>query len=268
MSALAASRPRRDLSLVLWQVRYEQRAYWRNRERGVFTFVLPLMFLLIFGSFYSNGHTGHGINRIPLNDFFVPGILAYGVIATTFVNMAVSTAVLRDDGVLKRMQGTPLPRWVYVTARLASTVAIVFAISVVTLAIGAIAYGVHIRAETLPGVIIILALGTVCFTTLGIGIVGFIRNAEAAPVITNMVVLPLTFLSGVWFPTSNFPAWLTDIAKFFPIRPLADGLQYAFNPHTAAPGIKGSDVVALALWSAAGIYFMVRFLRAPQGELR
>jgi hypothetical protein len=105
-----ASSLRRDLGLVGWQIRYEQRAYWRNRSRGIFTFAFPIMFLVIFASLDKGQHISTR-GGIPYDDFFVPGILAYGVIATTFVNLAISTAILRDDGVLKRMQGTPLSRW-------------------------------------------------------------------------------------------------------------------------------------------------------------
>ena len=78
------------------------------------------MFLVIFASLDKGGHISSR-GGIPYDDFFVPGILAYGVIATTFVNLAISTAILRDEGVLKRMQGTPLPRWAYVAARIGST---------------------------------------------------------------------------------------------------------------------------------------------------
>ncbi len=95
---------------MAWQIRYEQRAYWRNRGRGIFTFAFPLMFLVIFASLNKGQHVSTRGN-ISYNTFFVPGILAYGVIATTYVNMAIGTAILRDQGVLKRMQGTPLPRW-------------------------------------------------------------------------------------------------------------------------------------------------------------
>ena len=110
MSALLSPALKRDLGLVGWQIRYEQRSYWRNRGRGIFTFAFPLMFLVIFGAL-DKGQTLSSRGGIPYDDFFVPGILAYGVIATTFVNMAISTAILRDEGILKRMQGTPLPRW-------------------------------------------------------------------------------------------------------------------------------------------------------------
>jgi ABC-2 type transport system permease protein len=256
---------RRDLGLVAWQIRYEQRAYWRNRGRGIFTFVFPLMFLVIFAGLNS-GHHLSSRGGIAYNDFFVPGILAYGVIATTYVNMAISTAILRDEGVLKRMQGTPLPRWAYVAARIGSTVLIVLAMTALTLALGAVAYGVHVRASTLPGLIATLVLGTAAFTTLGIGVTRLIPNSEAAPVIVNLTVLPLTFISSIWFPPDGMPKSLIDIAKVFPIRSLADGLQYAFDPRTTGAGLNGTDLRSLAIWTVVGLFMMVRFLRRPQGE--
>ena len=256
---------RRDVSLVAWQIRYEQRAYWRNRGRGVFTFVFPLMFLVIFASL-DKSQTLHSRGNIAYDDFFVPGILAYGVIATTYVNMAIGTAILRDEGILKRMQGTPLPRWAYLAARIGSTVVIVGMMTVITLGLGAIAYGVHVRASTLPGLIATLVLGTAAFTTLGIGITRFIPNAEAAPVVVNLTILPLTFISNIWFPADGMPKSLVSVAKFFPIRPLADGLQYVFDPRTTGAGLNAADLRSLAIWTAVGIFLMIRFLRQPQGE--
>jgi ABC-2 type transport system permease protein len=265
MSAVATTSLRRDLALIAWQIRYEQRAYWRNRGRGIFTFVFPLMFLVIFASL-NNSQRLHSLGGIPYDVFFVPGILAYGLIATTFVNMAISTAILRDQGVLKRMQGTPLPPWAYVAARIGSTLVIVLTMTALVLGLGAIAYGVHIRASTLPGLIATLALGTAAFTALGIGVTRFIPNAEAAPVVVNLLILPLTFISSIWFPTTGMPNWLVDIAKFFPIRALADGLQHAFNPFTVGAGFSGQDLRTLAIWTVVGIFLMMRFLRRPQGE--
>jgi ABC-2 type transport system permease protein len=265
MSAVATSSLKRDLGLVAWQIRYEQRAYWRNRARGIFTFVFPLLFMVIFASL-DKGLRIKSLGGIPYDDFFVPGILAYGVIATTYVNMAIGTAILRDRGVLKRMQGTPLPRWAYVAARIGSTAVIVLAMTAITLALGALAYGVHVRTSTLPGLIATLVLGTAAFTTLGIGITRVIPNADAAPVIVNLTVLPLTFISSIWFPASGMPKGLIDIAKVFPIRPLADGLERAFNPYTSGAGFSGQDLWTLAIWTAVGVWLMLRFLRRPQGE--
>jgi ABC-2 type transport system permease protein len=267
MSAVATQSIKRDLGLIAWQVRYEQRAYWRNRGRGIFTFVFPLMFLVIFASLDRSAHIS-SLHGIPYDVFFVPGILAYGLIATTFVNMAISTAILRDQGVLKRMQGTPLPPWAYVAARIGSTLVIVLTMTALVLALGAAAYGVHVRASTLPGLIVTLALGTAVFTSLGIGITRFIPNAEAAPVVVNLLILPLTFISSIWFPTTGMPNWLVQIAKIFPIRALADGLEYAFNPFTSGAGFNGQDIRTLAIWTAVGVFLMMRFLRRPQGEVR
>jgi ABC-2 type transport system permease protein len=231
----------------------------------LFTFVFPIMFLVIFGSLNKGAHIS-GRGWIPYDDFFVPGILAYAVISTTFVNMAISTAILRDKGVLKRMQGTPLPRWAYIAGRIGSTVAIVAAMTAFTLALGAAAYGVDVRASTLPGVIVALVLGTAAFTMLGIGIVRFMPNAESAPAIVNLAVLPLTFISGIWFVTDGLPKLLLNIAKVFPIHALADSLKYAFDPRTTGAGLNGGDIRTLLIWTVAGSLLMLRFLRRPRGE--
>jgi ABC-2 type transport system permease protein len=265
MNAVLSPSLRHDLGLVAWQVRYEQRAYWRNRARGVFTFIFPLMFLVIFASL-DKGQTLHSRGGIPYDAFFVPGILAYGIIATTYVNMAISTAVLRDEGVLKRMQGTPLPRWAYIAARIGSTVLLVAMMTVLVLGLGAVAYDVHVRAGTLPGMIVTLVLGTAAFTTVGIGVTRWIPNAESAPVFINLSILPLTFISNIWFPTDGLPKWLQDIAGIFPIRALADGLQYAFDPRTTGAGLKATDIRTLAIWTVIGIVLMLRFLRKPLGD--
>lgn len=253
----------RDLSLAGWQVIYEQRAFWRNRARAFFSFLMPLMFLVIFASIYHGATISgpHG-KQFSYNDFFVPGILAYGVIATTFVNMAISTSLAREQGVLKRMAGTPLPGWAYVAGRIGSTLLVTTIMTVVVLAIGGIAYGVDVRVSTLPGVLATLALGSACFTALGVGIVRWVKSAEAAPPVINFIILPLTFISGVWFH-AKLSTGITDIAKVFPVRPLAHALQYAFNPFTTGSGIDGSDLRTLAIWLVVGVVLMVRFLRSP-----
>lgn len=261
---MSGRRIRRDLDLVAWQIVYEQRAFWRNRARAFFAFVFPIIFLVIFSAIFQSKTIYEGAGRsITYDTFFVPGILAYGVIATTFLNMAVSTAVLRDEGVLKRMAGTPLPGWAYVAARVVSTLIVTLAMSALTLLIGYLAYNAHVRGATLPGLVATLALGSATFTALGVGIVRYIKNAEAAPAVVNAAVLPLTFISGIWFHF-HLSSTLNDIAKVFPIRALADGLQHAYNPFTRGAGFKDSDLLTLAIWLAVGIVAMLRFLRQPE----
>jgi ABC-2 type transport system permease protein len=257
------SRLRRDLALVGWQILYEQRAFWRNRAGAFFVFLLPVIFLVLFSSIFQHQSIGIGGGRsITYVTFFVPGILAYGVIATTFNNMAIGTAVLRDDGVLKRVAGTPLPAWAYISARIGSTIVVTALMTVVVLLLGHYAYGADVRTATLPGLLVTLALGAATFTALGIGIVRYVANAEAAPAVANAAILPLTFISGIWFHF-KLPTVLSDIGKVFPIRPLAHGMQYAFNPFTRGAGFNSTDLLTLAIWLVVGLVAMARFLRQP-----
>jgi ABC-2 type transport system permease protein len=253
---------RRDLGLAAWQVLYEQRAFWRNRTRAFFSFLMPVMFLIIFATIFHGATIPGPKGPISYDDFFVPGILAYAVIATTFVNMALSTAILRESGVLKRMAGTPLPGWAYVAGRIGSTALITGAITVVVLVAGNVAYGVSVRGSTFAAVLVTLALGSACFTALGVGIVRFIKSAEAAPAVINFLILPLSFISGIWFH-AKLSAGLTDVAKVFPVRALADSLQHAFNPFTRGSGFEVSDLETLGIWLIVGVFLMIRFLREP-----
>ncbi|HWE09845.1 MAG TPA: ABC transporter permease [Solirubrobacteraceae bacterium] len=266
MRPVTGSTLSRDLGLVGWQIRYEQRAYWRNRGRGVFTFVFPVMLLVIFASLDQGAHIASRGN-IAYDDFFIPGILAYGVITTAFVNLAMGTAILRDNGVLKRMQGTPLPRWAYVTARILSASLVTLVMAVVVLVIGKALYGLDLRLAQLPALIVTLLLGTAAFTTLGIGITRFIPSAETGPVIVNLVIWPLTFISNIWFPIDSLPKILKTIADIFPIKALASGLQYVFDPRHHGSLLDASSLRNLAIWTAVGVFLMVRFLRQPQGEV-
>ena len=266
MSTVPQSTWTRDLGLVAWQIRYEQRSYWRNRGRGVFTFLFPIMFLVIFASL-DNGQTISSRGHIAFNDFFVPGILAYGIIATTFVNLAIGTAILRDQGILKRMQGTPLPRWAYVVARIGSASIVMLAMTAVVLGLGAAVWGLDFRAGALPGLVLTLVLGTACFTTIGIGITQFIPNAEAGPVVVNLAVLPLTFISNIWFPIDALPQALKTIASLFPIKALASSLQYVFDPRYHGAGVDGANLKVLVIWTVIGIYLMFRFLQKPMGDV-
>ena len=266
MSAMPQSTLSRDVGLVGWQIRYEQRAYWRNRGRGVFTFLFPVILLVVFASL-DKGAKVSSRGGIPYDDFFVPGILAYGIITTTFFNLAMGTAILRDAGVLKRMQGTPLPRWAYVTARIVSASLVTLTMTVVVLALGTILYGLDFRAGQLPALIVTLLLGTAVFTTLGIGITRFIPNAESGPVIVNLVVWPLSFISNIWFPIDSLPKVVKAIADIFPIKALASALQYVFDPRHHGLAFDGAELRTLVIWLAIGLYLMVRFLRQPQGEV-
>jgi ABC-2 type transport system permease protein len=251
---------RSDLALAGWQVAYEQRAFWRNRTRAFFSFGMPIMLLLLFASLNSGGRL-EKLGNIPYVVFFLPGIMAYGIIITQFVNMAGGLAIQRDSGLLKRMRGTPLPGWAYVAGRVGSTALSSAIMAMAMLVIGRVFYGVHLRAEAIPAIALAVVLGAATFAALGMAAVSIIPNAEAAPVVANVLILPLSFISGIWYPMTDAPTWLQDVAKAFPIQRLADALQTAFDPVNHGSAFAGNDLLILAIWLVAGVRLAMVFWR-------
>lgn len=254
-----------DLRLAAHQVLYEQRSFWRDRGRAFFSFALPVMFVVIFATINRGDHMGGAAGRISTDAFVIPGVLAYAVVMATFGNIAIDLAVARDSGVLKRAQGTPLPTWAFIAARIASAVIVAVAVAAVTLLVADLGFGVSVRGATIPGLVLALVAGTASFGALGVAAVRLIARADSATAVTTALVLPLTFISGVWGNFDGLPSWLHHFAQIFPIQHLAAALQYAFDPHTTGSGISGSDLLALVAWLVVGVVLGARALRA---ELR
>ena len=118
------------------------------------------------------------------------------------------------------------------------------------------------HAAAFAGLALALVAGTACFTALGIGVMRIIPNADAAPAIVNALILPLTFISGVWGPSDGEPAWLDHVARAFPLEHLAAWLQLCFDPRTHGAAISGGDLLVLVAWGFAGARLTQRFLRA------
>ncbi len=246
------------------QCRYEQRSFWRNRSRAFFSFLLPLLFLVVFASIFHGERIGD-LGGLAYDSYLVPGLLAYGVIVATFANIAVQLAAVRESGVLKRMRGTPLPHAAYVGGVVGSAVVTAIAVCAVTLTVAALAYGVEPRPAAVPGLVAALVAGTACFAALGLAVMPLVRSADTAPAVTNGLVLPLSFVSGVWGYFGGMPAWLADVGRVFPIEHLAAALRPAFDPAASGAGLAGGDLALLALWATAAFLAACRFLR---GEVR
>ena len=250
-----------DIALPLHQVRDEQRSFWRNRSRAFFSFALPLMFLVIFASL-NHGDTLDDHGGIAADAYVIPGLLAYGVVMATFANLAADLSAARDGGILKRAQGTPLPTFAFVAGRIGSAVLVAVGVAAVTLLVADVAYDVHGPAATAPGLVLALVVGTACFAALGVAALRLISRADSSTAVTSALVLPLTFVSGVWGDFGNLPGWLDAVAKAFPIQHLAHALQVAFDPRTTGAGISGGDLLVLGAWLVAGVLLGTRALRA------
>jgi ABC-2 type transport system permease protein len=249
----------RDLRLVGWQVRYQQLSFWRNRRAAFFSLVFPAMFLVIFGGL-QHGVTLDVRDHLSFIDFYTPGIMAYAVLLICFNSTALIFATLRTDGTLKRVRTTPLPWLSYVAGAVLSTT-IVLALSIVLLfALGVPVFGAHVPGEKMIGLLATLALGTAAFTTLGIAAARLIKSPANGGGFISVITLPMVFISNIWYPMDGSPAWIQDISKAMPLRPLADGLQAAFDPRFGGTGIVTNDLVTLAIWTLIGLALMRRYL--------
>lgn len=243
--------------LVLRQARLEQRAFWRNPEYATFTFALPLVLLVALGATRSGRVVpGTGVKDI---NILVPGILAFGVVVAAYANLAIRIAVLRNEGVLKRVRTTPLAPQVYLGGQLASTLASTLLVAALTVVVGWIAFGVGPRAGGIPVLIAALCFGIVCFAALALALSAIVSSADAAGPITNASYLPLAILSGVFDPMLDLPKALSTVIDLFPIKALSVALRAAYL--SGDVGVPWRELGVLAGWAVIGMLLANRFFR-------
>lgn len=245
------------LTLAASQIRYVNKAFWRNPARAFFTFVFPLMFLVIFTALLGSDTIEIGNVTIKQSTYYVAAMATFGVISACYSNIAMSTAFQRDSGVLKQIDGTPLPSSSFLVSRLVHAMAIGILLVAITAAFGRIAYEARIPTGiTLLEVIVMLVVGGASFCALGLAVSSFIPNADAAPAIVNATILPLLFLSGIFIPFGNdTPEWIRVVAKVFPVQHFAAGMQAGF----LGTPFHWSDVAVVAVWGLAGLLIGIRF---------
>src|SRR5437868_7844781 len=189
--------------LVLHQARYDLLGILRNRQARFFTLILPLLFLIIFVGVFGNHRVGP--QNVKASTYFVPGISALAVIASSFVNLVISVTAQREGGVLKRRRATPVPAWVLIAGRTLMAMSISLAVMTVVLVIGRFAYGVHLPSSTIPGVVVTAVVGAATFCALGYALSTTVDSEDAAQPLTQAVMLPLYFISGIFIPNVNLP---------------------------------------------------------------
>ena len=236
------------LALAARQVRYENRAFWRNPPAAFFTFVFPLLFMVIFNVLFGSGAAA----------FFTPAIIVFGVVTATYTNLAMTVTIARDDGILKRIRGTPLPAWAYLAGRIGHAVLIAVLLVVIVAGFGALAYGVDVPWDALPAMLMLLAVAAATFSALGLAVSGLIPNADAAPAVVNATILPVLFISNVFVQMENAPDWLDALSHALPVRHFADAMIELYARGSAA-GVPWLEVGVIALWGVIGVLAALRF---------
>lgn len=252
--------------LVAHQVRYDLLKFWRDPQAVFFTIALPVVFLVIFAAVFGN-ETLDDRSGLKVSTYYVPGIIALGVMAAAFVSLAIGLVEQRERGILKRLRATPLPPGVFIASRAAIAVLLTALIAVVLTLIGRVLYGVTIPSDRAPGLLLTLAVGTAAFCCLGFALSGVVGSANAAPAVANMVTLPLQMISGIFFPVDLIPDAVLAVAKVFPVYHLAQGLLDGFDPNGPAGGIDPVALAVLLAWGALGAVVAVRTFRwEPQAR--
>jgi ABC-2 type transport system permease protein len=245
-----------DLLIAKDQLRYEQKAYWRNPVSAAFTFMFPVVFLLVVG-------TGAGREKIAnsslrYNQYLVVTMLVFGLISACYTNLGITLCIRRDSGVLKRIRGTPISIGSYVGGIIGSVVINVALITLLVVGIGMVGYDLHFPYH-LTAAVITLLVGVLTFCALGLAVTAIVPNGEAAPAVINGTFFPVVFISGVFYPINN-ESVLSQIATFFPVRHLVKGLVGAFE-NGPGSGLQVRDILIMLIWAVGALVFGLRKFR-------
>jgi ABC-2 type transport system permease protein len=247
------------MGLALRQIRFENRAFWRNPAAAFFTFAFPLLFLVIFNIAFGDAEVTLRGGTTTYSTLLIPAIVAFGVISACYTNVAMSLVFARDEGLLKRIRGTPLPAWAFLFGRIGHAMLLALLLVAITVAAGALLYDVEVPTDTLPAFAVTLALGAGAFCALGAALAAVIPNADAAPAIVNFSILPLLFLSNVFIRITDPPGWLAALRNVFPVFHLLRALETSFYPFVTGSGFRWGHLLIVALWGIGGALLAIRF---------
>ena len=255
----------RSAALVAHQFRYDRKTFWRNGGAVFFTVLLPLVFLFIFATIFGNDELEE-LGNLKTTTYYVPAILTLAIVSATLQSVAIRLTAERESGILKRGRGTPMPAWVFFASRFGNAIVISLLMLVVVSAIGRVIYDVRIPWDHLPAILVTLVIGAASFCALGVALTALIPSEDAAPAVTNVTVLPLYFLSGVFIPETEIPEGVLRVADVFPIRHFFEAFFPAFTSQGGA-GFEWGHLGIVAAWGVLGLVLAVRFFRwTPRGS--
>jgi ABC-2 type transport system permease protein len=227
----------------------------RNPRAVVFTLAFPLILILLFSALNGNTEVQSYGETIRFAQFYTPAIAVMSLVTACYTTIVMGLAAARDDGLLKRVRGTPLPMWMYLVAWVTAAAAVGIGSVVVLFAVAVPAFGLHIYADSLLPAIVTLLLGAGCLSALGVAVTTLVKSADQAQPVVQLTFLPLSFISGIWFPLDDAPSWLVSVAEVFPLYHLAQAFGGAFTP---AGGWEPQHLAVLAIWTAGALFIAAR----------
>jgi ABC-2 type transport system permease protein len=252
-------------SLAIARTGIELRQFFRERDSVVFTFAFPVILLFIFGSVFSDD-IAPGVS---FTQYFAAGMVASGIVLSSFQSLAIGIAVERDEGTLKRLRGTPMPPAAYFLGKIGLVLVTSLIQTAILLVVGRLLFGLDLPSdvERWSRFAWIFVLGTAAGTVLGIAYSSVPRSSRSAAAVVSPVVIVLQFISGVFFVYSELPTWMQNLAQVFPLKWLAQGMRSVFLPQSfEAQEVGGSwqllpTAIVLVLWTAVGLALCLRTFR-------
>jgi ABC-2 type transport system permease protein len=254
-----------DLTLTRRWLAARVKLTLRNPRAVTFTFAFPLVLVVLFNALNGDTMVKSAGANVHFSQFYTPAIGVFSLVAACYTTLIMGIATARDNGLLKRVRGTPLPLGIYLGSWMTSAGVVGILAIVAMFAISVPAFGVHIYTSTLPAAIVTLVLGAACLTALGVAVASLVKNADQAMPVAQFTFLPLSFVSGIWYPLDDAPQWVVSIAHFFPLYHIAHAFEYCFTPG-AGNGWQPDDLLAIAIWTAVGAFVAVRRFRFEPGQ--
>ncbi|MGC0404777.1 ABC-2 type transport system permease protein [Streptomyces sp. SAI-126] len=236
----------------------EIRQFFRQRDQVVFTFAFPMVLLFLFASIFSDDVEGAGIKASQL---YVPAMMAAGIMSTSFQSLGVLIAVERDEKVLRRLRGTPMPPAAYFLGKIWLVLVTGVLETAILLLVGTTLYDVELPSDASRWLAFawIFVLGLTACALLGIAISSVPRSGKSASSVVVLPFLVLQFISGVYISIDTIPDWMLNIGALFPLKWMCQGLRGVFLPDSAqvleqAGGWEfGRTALVLGAWCVGGL---------------
>ncbi|MDT0488052.1 MULTISPECIES: ABC transporter permease [Streptomyces] len=236
----------------------EIRQFFRQRDQVVFTFAFPVVFLFLFASIFSDDVEGAGIKASQL---YVPAMMAAGIMSTSFQSLGISIAVERDEKVLRRLRGTPMPPAAYFLGKIWLVLVTGVLETAILLLVGTTLYDVDLPSDAGKWFTFawIFVLGLTGCALLGIAISSVPDSSKSASSVVVLPFLVLQFISGVYITIDTIPDWMLNIGALFPLKWMCQGLRGVFLPDSAqvleqAGGWEfGRTALVLGAWCVGGL---------------
>lgn len=250
------------LALGADRTRVELKMYSREKEAVFFSFLFPILLLSLFSVIFSNQFEDD--SGMTAGRFFLPGMVAAGLLLTSFQTMALSVATERDDGSLKRLRATPMPPVAYFLGKVGLVAVTSLSQLVVLLLAARFVFDVPMPGDARRWLILaaVFGLGASGGTVLGIAY----SSLSAARSIGAVVIGPmlvLQFISGVYIGWDSVPDWLRQVAALFPLKWIAQGMRSVFYPEAmaslemAGAWETGRTLLVLGAWAVGGLLLCV-----------